>query len=331
MATINEILNQPSQGNSDAAALRTLSLDQIVPFSQYIRYVLPLDGYVFWLRTQTIRIQGSLHVSIEKRQNEDETIAINRVMFSTEKPIQAFNAMGPDKIWVGESCGQKFAFTQSDNFYEAAGLQHYLGNAVYPAMASQLVDVGEQLPADTLIVSNSLPLWLTLKTYTPIWLQPPNPLLTLYPSYAVPDNLQPPYGVVHIDPAQIRSLQPIPLLGPTRPVGSGALGTVSGTTLDTTHWQLTADRVRITLYGATNQVAMDFLDLVNRYSLDLDLMGIMSVTPMRDEKRTQAELGILAMKKTVEYEVSYYQSRVNTAARQLVEEATVNFVSNPLF
>jgi hypothetical protein len=328
VATVNEAASQLSQGNSDTAALRVLSLDQVIPFTQYIRYVLPLDGYVFWLRTMTQGIQGSLHVTIDKRQNEDETIAINRVMFSTGSPVQAFNAMGPDKIWVGESCGQKFAFTASDNFYEAAGLHHYLGNAVYPALASQLIDVGEQLPTTTLIVSNSLPLWLSLRSYTPEWSQPPNPLLTLYPSYLVPDNLQPPYGVVHIEPNGTRQLQATPLLGPVRPVGEAAMGTVNGTTLDTTHWQLVADRVRVTLYGATNQVALDFLDLVNRYSYDLDLMGIMSSSPMRDEKRTQAELGILAMKKVVEYDVSYYQARVNTAARQLIETAVITTIPN---
>lgn len=326
MATVNEAASGLSQGNSDNAALRVISLDQTIQFTQYVRYVLPLDGYVFWLKTETVGIFGSLHVTINKRQNEDETIAVNRVMFSTAEKIQQFNEIAANKIWVGQYAEQRFAFTSSDNFFKAAGIFHYLGEAVYPALASQLVDNGAQLPTSTLIVSNSLPLWLSLSTYTPVWLQPPNPGLTLFPSYAVPDNLQPPYGVVHIEPSGIRALQNTPRIGPTRAVGNPALGTVDGTTLDSTHWQLTADRVRVTLYGATNQVAMDFLDLVNQYSFDQDTMGIMSATPMRDEKRTQAELGILAMKKTAEFDVSYYQSRVNTAARQLIEKVAVTLI-----
>ena len=331
MATINEAANELSQGNSDTAALRVVSLDEVVPFTQYVRYVLPLDGYVFWLKTMTAQIRGTLHVSIDKRQNEDETIAVNRVMFSSTEMIQEFNEIGPDKIWVGQYADQKFAFTTSDNYIKSVGLFNYVGHAIYPAMASQLVDNGDQLPTSTLVVSNSLPLWLTLKTYTPIWLQPPNPGLTLYPSFAVPDNLQPPYGVVHIDAANGRTLQATPLLGPTRPVGNAALGTFAGTTLDSTHWQLVSDRVRVTLYGTTNQVALDFLDLVNQYSYDQDAMGIMSASPMRDEKRTQAELGILAMKKTIEFDVSYYQARANAAARQLLLKVTETINVTSLF
>ncbi len=326
MATINEAASGLSQGNSDNAALRTISLDQAIQFTQYVRYVLPLDGYVFWLKTETTSIFGSLHVTINKRQNEDETIAVNRVMFSTAEKVQQFNDIASNKIWVGQYAQQRFAFTSSDNFFKAAGIFHYLGEAVYPALASQLVDNGSQLPTSALIVSNSLPLWLSLSTYTPVWLQPPNPGVTLFPSFAVPDNLQPPYGVVHIDPGATRALQATPRLGPTRTVGNPGLGTVDGTTPDSSHWQLTSDHVRVTLYGTTNQVALDFLDLVNQYSIDQDAMGIMSATPMRDEKRTQAELGILAMKKTAEFDVSYYQSRVNTAARQLLEKAAVTVI-----
>jgi hypothetical protein len=56
----------------------------------------------------------------------------------------------------------------------------------------------------------------------------------------------------------------------------------------------------------------------------------MTATPVRDEKRTQAELGILAMKKTVEYQVSYYQNRVNTAARQLLNHVSVTYFAQSL-
>jgi len=71
-------------------------------------------------------------------------------------------------------------------------------------------------------------------------------------------------------------------------------------------------------------VALDFYDLVVRYSFDQDEIGIMSSGVVRDEKRTQPELGILAMKKTIEYRVSYYQSRANSVANQLIEKARIN-------
>lgn len=323
------LIDESAVASSNLAGLRTLSENQTIPFTLYVRYVLPLDGYVFWLGTgNTIQVRGSVHVTASKQQREDETIAINRVVVTTGEDIQPLNNIGPNQIWVGEIAGVRFAFSNSGPRYRVAGLNHYNGDAVYPALSNMLVPVGQELPANTLVVSNSLPMWLSLYSYTPVWLVPPNPGVLLYPSFAVPDNLAPPYGVVHIDPAGTEPLQATPLLGPTAPVGDAALGIPAGTTLDSTHWQLTSDRVKITLYGCTNQVAMDFIDLVNRYSFDLDQMGIMYSSVMRDEKRTQAELGILAMKKTLEYKVSYYQTRADAVARQLVKSAMITVVGS---
>lgn len=319
------LIDETATASANLAGLRALSDDQLVAFELYIRWVLPLDGYVFWLGTgNVIPIRGSVHVTTDKYQREDETISVNRVVMTTGERIQHFNAIKPDEMWVGEVQGVRFAFSRSGPRYQAAGLYHYNGEAVFPALGNILVPVGEQLPKDTLVVSNSLPMWLTLKTYNPIWLVPPNPGITLYPSFAIPDNLAPPYGAVHIEPGGTRQLQATPLLGPTRPVGRAALGTVNGTTLDSTYWQLVADRVRVTLYGLTNQQALDWMVLVNRYSYDQDLIGIMSSSPVRDDKRTQSELGILAMKKTVDFEVSYYQTRADAVARQLIETAEIS-------
>jgi hypothetical protein len=321
------LIDETAVASANLAGLRTLSEDQVIVFTLYVRWVLPLDGYVFWLGTaNSIPVSGSLHVTADKRQLEDETIAVNRVVFTTGAPIQEFNRISPDHMWVGECADVRFAFSRAGPRYRAAGLYHYNGEAVYPALANMLVPVGNEFPKTTLIVSNSLPIWLTLKTYNPLWLVPANPMITLYPSFAVPDNLTPPYGVIHI--AETDQLQATPNFGPTTPVGEAALGTVFGTVPDSTHWQLASDRVNVTLYGLTNQQALDWLDLVNRYSYDQDTMGIMRSTPMRDSKRTQQELGILAMKKTVEYRVSYYQARADAVARQLVNYVTTEFAYN---
>lgn len=330
MAGISSAADAVGQGPGIIDGLQVLSLDQDIPFTQYTRHVMPLDGYVFWLRTQTQTVKGSLHVSIDKQQNETETMAVNRVVFSTGTEIQAFNDRSPDIMWVGEFNTIKFAFTYSDSTYKAATTFHYRGTAVLPPLLSQLVNTGDQLSDATLIVSNSLPMWLALKSYTPIWLVPSNPLITLYPSFAVPDNIAPPYGTVHIDPAGTEAIQVIPNLGPTSPVGRAAIGTLSGTTPSATHWQLTSDRVRVTLFGVTNQMALDFHDLVLSYSRDQDLLGIMGTPITKDMKRTQAELGILAMMKTIDFDVSYYQNRANDVARQLIEHVTVTYLPNDL-
>jgi hypothetical protein len=308
MPTVAEAVNAASGSDPLLQGLAVLSQYQAIPFVQYIRHVLPLDGYVFWLRTKQTIVSGSLHVAARKEQREDETIAVNRVILTTGEEVQEFNEIGPDTIWVGENQGIRFAFSQTGPFYQAAGLYHYAGDAVYPALESQLVDVGEQLSDATLIVSNSLPAWLTLKSYTPAWLVVPNPAVMLYPSFAVPDNLRPPYGAVHIEPAETLSISSLPAVC--------AMGA---------HSQLASDRVRVTLYGLTNAAVMAWLDLVYQFSYDTDTIGIMAPAIPRDEKRTQAELGILAMKKTFDFQVSYLQIALPNVARKLIATVVTTY------
>lgn len=290
------------------AGLRSVSDEQLVAFTQYTRYVLPLDGYVFWLKTATLQIQGSFHFAVDKRQEEDETIGVNRVVFSTGQDVQEFNAVAPDRMWVGDYQDLRFAFRSQRMKYRAADINHYFGQALYPAFSDILVETGDQLPLDTLIVSNSLPLWLTLAAYDPVWLLPANPGIALYPSFAVPENLPPPYGAVHVDPNGISNLEAVAAF-PNR---------------TDTQALLAQDRVRVTLYGLTNAEAWAWYNVVKQYSRDTDLLGISSMGPVVDEKRTQAELGVLALKKRVDFVVNYNQGAVRTAARQLIAQAVVD-------
>ena len=294
--TLNPTLSQ---------GFETLSRDQAIPFTQYVKYVLPLDGYVFWLATRQTMITGSLHVAANSQQNEDDSPTINAVVFTTSNEITPLNDIAPETIWVGRWNSLKFAFSRRGFFFEASGLYHFSGDAVYPVMESQLVDVGDELPRDTIVVSNSLPAWLALKFYDPEWLIVPNPRLTLYPSFAVPDNLPPPYGVVHIQPELTRALAGAPAL-----------------TRHGSHWQLSADHVRVTLYGLTNTQAMDWIETLNRYSYDTNVIGLMTPAVVRDEKRTQNELNILAMKKTIDFDWSYNQTSMRDVCRQLIEHAS---------
>jgi hypothetical protein len=291
--------------------LAQISGSASIPFVQYIRYVLPLDGYVFWLATQQTTFTGSLHYAATDQQNQDDNFAVNRVVFTATEEIQSFNEINPSTMWVGQWDGMRFAFSSRGYFAPNAGLFHYAGDAVYPTLATQLLDVGNQPDPDTVIVSNSLPAWLSIQGYTPEWLNPLNPGVTLYPSFLVPDNLEPPYGSVHIEPASTTALQSVPLLGPT----------ASGT-------QLATDRVRVTLYGLTNVQALDWLQTALRYMEDTSVIGLMNMPIMRDEKRTQVELGALAMKKSIEFDVSYNQSAVRDTARQMIK-TVANIVVTP--
>ncbi|MEX3914886.1 hypothetical protein AB4Y43_01380 [Paraburkholderia sp. BR10872] len=304
MPSITETSAAPSELAAGlAAGIDTISSGQTIQFVQYQQLVLPLDGYIFWVNTGAqISVAGSLHQSIEERQNEDETISINRIVFTSEQQVEEFNQVSPTTIFIGNFNGELFSFSRRDAFYQQAGLFHYTGDAVYPAMASQLINSASNIDPTKVIVSNSLPVWMTLTKYMP-----------MYPSFALPSDIAPPYASVHIEPDDTEAIGAAPAFDSAM-----------------THTQLTRDRVRITIYGLNNQQALDFQDYVFTYITNNDnIIGLMNAPIIRDEKRTQAELGVIAMKKRFDIEVSYYQTRVNTLARQFITNALAQFFIQP--
>lgn len=304
MPSISETSGAPGQlAASLSAGLGTISGNQTVQFTQYSQLVLPLDGYIFWVNTGvTLSIAGSVHQTIEQRQNEDETLSLNRIVFTTETQVDEFDQISPTTIFIGDFNGELFSFSRRDAFYQQSGLFHYSGDGVYPAMQSQLINSSSGINPANAIVSNSLPVWLTLTQYMP-----------MYPSFALPEDLEPPYAAVHIGPDDTEALGVAPHFDSTM-----------------THTQLTRDRVRITMYGLNNQQALDFQDYVFTYITNNDnIIGLMNAPIIRDEKRTQAELGVIAMKKRFDIEVSYYQTRVNTLARQFITNALAQFFIQP--
>jgi len=130
---------------------------------------------------------------------------------------------------------------------------------------------------------------------------------------AVPPNAKPPYGAVHIDPVGTEALQQAPFIDN---FGNST--------------QLSSDMVRITFYGLRNDEAIDWMNAFNTYTINNDnLMGLMSppVPTIRDAKRTQRELVALAIKKTFEAKVSYYQRRTRNVAQQLINQALMTLIN----
>lgn len=315
----------------------TIGLAQTVTFTRYARLVLPVDGFVFWVKTDLLRpsalfnaatfnsapfnrgqsvetpaatliAQGSLHYATDTHQDEADTHSSNSMIFTSEQEINDLNAVTPNLIWIAEHLGIKFAFSSRRSFYRQAGLWHYRGQALYSVTQNQLIDKLDGFDVGTPVVSNSLPMWLAMQLPTPF----PNlggVGCYFYPSFAVPDNLAPPFVSVHIGPEDTRALQPTPRLD--------ARGDP---------WQLAADRVRLTMFGFRNPEAIALLNYVERYITVTERVGLMtSPTIVRDAKQTQPELMILAQRKTLEFEVSYYQTAALRIARQLILEAIVTF------
>ena len=311
-------------GAAAQLGVETISVWQDVTFNLYNRVVLSADGQVFWVKqtptvaaTTQLTVLGSLHYATINTQEEAASISQNRVVFTAQAPVNELNVASPTTLWIAVlDNGVRYAFSQRGSWYEQADLWHYIGTALYADMQTQIIDNPADVP-DVLIVSNSLPLWLTLNGFTP-----PNPGLgfacpvTLFPAFLVPENLDPtttPYGAVDILPEATEGLASSPTLDST-----------------SSHYQLVKDTVRITLYGCTNAQALTFIDCVNAYSLNYGLFGVMNIPVIRDEQRTQAEFGILAMKKTVTFEVNYYEQTTRAVARQLILHATPTFYPQPL-
>lgn len=336
MASIAESLGKSSQlENVLKAGLETLDLNQIIEFTLYNRVVLPLDGFVFWIKADmladsalgnagaanafaanqgfsvatpapVIRIKGSLHYATNVGQGEEKTTAVRHVIFTAEEKVNDLSLIAPSQIYIGEFEGVRFTFSQRQNYYRQANLFHYIGDAIYPEMESQIIDDPAGFDGRSLVVSNSLPVWLALAQMAPMPWQPPRELFQLFPSYLVDANLIPPYGAVHIGPEDTEPLAGAPFID-----------------IDSSSSQLVKDTVKVTLYGVRNAAAMDFRDAVISFSTTIgpDLIGIMNIPIPRDEKETQRELNMLAMKKTIVFEVSYCQRRINDFAQQFIRQA----------
>jgi hypothetical protein len=310
-------------------------------FTRYTRLVLPADGYIFWVRSNlvspsaqfnamplntiaidgfgpilppdTVRVKGTVHYATTQHQDPDKVYTSNTVHFNTMETVQKLNATDPSTMWICSFDGIRFAFSHRDNYFAPVGEKHYVGQAIYSTMESQIIDDVSQLQ-QTQVVSNSLPIWLSMNGYSIFYGIQWCPVV-LYPSSSqLLDNLSPPFAVVHIEPNRTEAFSAAPVLD---------------TTLD--HAQLARDFVRVTLYGLNNNSSIDFQDFVLQFMTDNpNAMGLMNMPIIRDEKETQAELLILAKKKTMEFEVSYYQTRARDIAVKYILQAIPTYIIGDL-
>jgi hypothetical protein len=101
MATMAESVNQSQMQAMLETGYNTLDGDESIVFTKYTRYVLPVDGYVFWIKdtvAHPLTVKGSLHYSADQEQREDETIGINRIILTVDYPVQDFNAISTSEL-----------------------------------------------------------------------------------------------------------------------------------------------------------------------------------------------------------------------------------------
>lgn len=298
--------NQGQMASTLRAGLETLDLQQTVTFELYKRTVLPVDGFVFWVKASLLipgsydssyslmfEAQGSLHHTTVNRQDPDESFSVNRMIFTSLQPVNNLAEIDSQYIYLATTNGVQYAFSTRSGWYKQAGLYHYSGDAVYSSLASQILNDPNELGQEQ-VVSNSLPVWLQLNQFFPI-----------YPSFLVPDNLEPPYAVVDINEDS------------TNPLQSAPFWDKQGN-----RWQLAKDNVRFVTYGVRNNTIMDWIDSVQNYALNNPYdFGIMNSPIPKDVKRGQVEISSLAQKKSIYFDVNYYQNRMSSLSQNIIKSA----------
>ena len=322
MSALNEMTNTTTSQMASALELgyNTLSANQTITFTKYVRFVLPLDKYIFWIKadqltppypngTQTVTsapntlvVEGSLHYLSTQTQKTDQTTGIQDVLLTTNTEIVNFNDLQPTEAYFGSYADFRFSFSAHGNYYQQANLWHYRGQAIYPYMETQIIDDLSTFDTTAVVVSNSLPLWLAMNKYAPV-----------YPSFLVPENLVPPYIVAHIHPHETKCLQPIPWVRK-----------------DQTVWQLMRDKVELIIYGMRNEEALNYLQYIINQSLDTDSFGILnSGFSLQDGKNIQSEINAIAEQKVIELDVSYNQTAVyDTALKYILEALPITYVTH---
>lgn len=291
------------------AAVETISSGQEITFRLYVRQVLPLDGFVYWINAEiitsdelarmgianplTTTIKGSLHRQVVTEQSATSSRDVNNIIFTPIAKADDFNIEDPNAIYLGEYEGTQFAFSRMESRYTQSGIFHYRGMAILPTMRSQIIDSQDDI-SDDQIISNSTPIWLALKQFA-----------TVYPSFLVPSNLKPPYIA-----ADVRSTIPLQLAPATR---GGH------------RYQFAQDSVRVTLYGFSNQMALEFVDFVVNKALEDEEFGITNIPIVSDAKSNQVEINALAKKKIVDFDVNYYQATTRDISQQLIKEVIFNY------
>ena len=304
------------------AGLQSLDRLSEITFTRYVRLVLPVDGFVFWVRksliinpngalnqfgigtiplntfqtvmgaSDNIKVQGSLHYSTNNVQENTQVFGKNFVTFTTDKDIDDFNEIGENVLFIGTINDVQFAFSQRGNYYGQAGLYHYTGEAINPIMRSQIIDDLTYFDSSQIVV-DSLPIWMSLTKYCPV-----------YPAYRGLQNVRPPF--ISVEVTDTKAIMQKPFIDRMN-----------------NRDQLCLDTVELTCYGLNNNALLDYIHYVVieealKYQNE---WGICNAPVQKTVNIPQSELNVTANAKKIIFEINYYQSRTIDIARQLILQA----------
>ncbi|GBQ08825.1 hypothetical protein [Saccharibacter floricola] len=307
--------NKTPLGESLGRAISNISYGGEIYFQEYRKITLPLDGFLFWIKTENkFSIPGSLHISTRNTKNEYQNYDLSQIVLSTSEKINKFHQKDSNYILVGIIDGLEFLIGAQKESYQPSALFHYSAESIPPSFRSQFIHTEAELDDYHPVISSSLPIFLALPHIgSPAlgWCPWPKDV-PIFPSFSSPDNQEPPYIIIHNDP---HSAQPV------------GLGTVDPTTGAST--QMMTEKVKLTLIGLPHQKASNIRDYIRHWALlHPDTLGITNIPVIVDEKSTLDEISALSMMKHLEFDVMYIQNTARDCAFKLIEHAKMTLKSN---
>jgi hypothetical protein len=277
-----------------------------ITFTKYVRRVLPVDGWVFWVKSSLIEGEVapfskvylcSTHIQRNQTQEATKTNSISSIGLTVNKKIEDLHEVNQSVMWLGEYQGVKFSFNAQANYYEEANIFHYAGDAVYIENTPNIIDDIEDLDLDLEngIVTNCIPIFITL-----------NQQVQIYPAFLAPTNLKPPYATIEVKD--------------TRGIAAGqSYNPFEDSSL------LSWDKVELTIYGLRKKQLSDFLKYLENQQLVTEAFGMYWLPSVQNENVPQSEINVLTNKKVLNFDVSYTFNAVRSQAEAFIRSVTVDF------
>lgn len=325
-----------------AAAIALISDNQQYTFNLHVRLILPIDGYVFWVRASSLSptflaqylgdyngspLNSTTFNGIVKQLPSLTPAQLANLQFSINASLHVTQMINQEDD--ATYAMQQVAFTTTtavENFQNVApgtmwittlptggfvgfGEQrnHYQLAGLWHYHGAALYSaLATQIVDDPRLIHPTLAI---VSNSLPFWLALSTPSVPVFPAGLSPLNEAPPYVI-----ADVQS---------TDPLGGAPLYDAM-----TSQSQLVSDKIRFTMYGLNNNAALDFQQAILQGSLT-GSYGMMNIPVPKDERKTQREFQVIAQKKTMLVEINYYQTRVRDIAQSLILKATIALTPTP--
>ncbi len=263
---------------------------QTISFTTYRRAVLPFEGFVYWIKLHggEKSIESMIHKTDELYQEEDSFRNESTILITTRESLFNFSQDGIDEIKVFNYQDSLYVLRKTGENADQSGIYHNMAHIVEPQMQNTFLDTEDDFRNRNMQFSSSVPLFIMFSMGLFDLFQDH---YDMYPGWLTPYNKKPPYISINVSDTEALS-------------SATAYETVDGNTYI---GKLVTEKVTFTLYGYDNEQIMIFLSDLEKWSMVYNYVGFMSSPAIVDEIHSKVETGTVALKKTIEVDISYIQ------------------------